>query len=90
MMTVLIDCTPAIQKEIEALIASYSIKITETIDHQTIIIKEIISTDDIKNLKIIKNTYHWHVICITDNLDFIFDIIDLLPISIWRKKPYHS
>lgn len=86
MMTVLIDCTPAIQKEIEALIASYSIKITETIDHQTIIIKEIISTDDIKNLKILKNTYHCHVICITDNLDFIFDIIDLLPISIWRKN----
>lgn len=86
MTNVFIDCRQELKNDIKVLIEYYKIKISETIDNQTIIIKEIINTDDIINLKLQKNTYHCHVICVIDNLDFIFEIIDLLPLSIWRKK----
>lgn len=86
MTNVFIDCRQELKNDIKVLIESYKIKISETIDNQTIIIKEIINTDDIINLKLQKNTYLCHVICVIDNLDFIFEIIDLLPLSIWRKK----
>lgn len=86
MINIFIDCNQELQKDIQSLIDSYQITITKEINNQTIIIKEIINSDDITNIKNKKNRYHCHIICIIDNFDFIFEIIDLLPLSIWRKK----
>ena len=86
MINIVLDCSFESEKCLKKIIDDYHISISGEINSQSIIIKEIFTIDDIKWLEIQKKKFKCNVICIINDIELVFDIIALLPLSIWRKK----
>ncbi len=86
MINIVLDCSLELKEKLINIIEAYDICISDKINNRSIIIKEILIQNDIKDLEKIKNQFHCHVICIISYPNLVFDIIDLLPLSIWRKQ----
>lgn len=86
MINIVLDCSIELKENLINIMNDYDISMTTEINNQSIIIKEIHTINDIKDLEKRKNQFHCHVICIINDPNLAFDAIDLLPLSIWRKQ----
>lgn len=85
MINIVLDCSPELKKCLIQILNAYNFSISNEINSQSII-KEILTIDDIKYLEIQRSKFKCNTICVIDDCNLVFDIIALLPLSIWRKK----
>lgn len=86
MINIVLECSIELKKCLIKILDNYNLNISNEINCQSIIIKEIVTIDDIKHLEIQKSKFNCNTICIIDDFHLVFDIIALLPLNIWRKK----
>lgn len=84
MINIKLECSVEINSYLKNYLTNNHLKTSQELDNHTLLIKEIENSNDILNLRKIKNEYY-HVICVVDE-KYIFDVIDIHPISIWRRS----
>lgn len=88
MIKIIIECSSQINEYLEKYLVNYNITICKSnqIDESSLIIKEINTNDDLNYIKEVKEKYNCYVICIVESQEIVFDIINIHPLSIWRKN----
>ena len=87
MIKIIIECSSKINNYLEKYLVNHNIIIGKSnqIDESSLIIKEVNTYNDLDYLKEVKEKYNCHVICIVESQEIVFDIMDIHPLSIWRK-----
>lgn len=86
MINIKIECSPEITSYLNEYLQSKKLKISNQMGYQTLLIKEVQCLSDVLYLKKIKIDFNCHIICIVADEKYIFDIIGIHLVDIWRKK----
>lgn len=85
MINIKLECSIEINSYLKNYLTNNHLEISQELSNHILLIKEIENSNDILNLRKIKNEYY-HVICVVVDEKYIFNVIDIHPISIWRKS----